>query len=109
MKTKDERILEVANELAQQNSIEEQGFLLDEMLNAYLHQGGGDCSSAHFLVIWLKKLLRVSHEDFFSYDNLLKIYSSTPKDSFENRLAAQVRDNLDNDPKWEMVKAIRKK
>lgn len=106
MKTKDERILEVVHEIARQDSLENQEFLLDHMLNSYLHQGDVDGSSAHNLVIWLKKLLKVTHEDFFSYENLLKVHSCIPQDSYENRIAAMIRDYLNNDPKWEIRKGL---
>lgn len=108
MKTKDERILEQVHEMTSQSSIEHKEEILDEMLISFLSNNYEDTSDAYFFVVQLKKLLHIAHENFFSYDNLLKIYSSVPRDSFENRLAAQVRDNLDNDPKWEMVKNMRK-
>lgn len=109
MKSRNERILDIANEIASQNSINNYESFLDEMLIGYLEGDSEDKASAYFFVTQIKVFLKISCEDFFSYEKLSEVNFTGPRDEFERNLKATIQDHLENHPKWSMIKRIREK
>jgi hypothetical protein len=106
MENRESKILEITNDIKLYNDYEFYEKLLDEMtLNLMLSEESEETKgSAYWMVVNLKKLLKVTCSDFFGYSNLSQISFSHPKTEFEQKLFDTIQNDLNNNPKWDFRK-----
>ncbi len=108
MENREKKILEIANDLKSYNDYEHYENLLDEMaLHLIQSEESEDIKgSAYWMVMNLKKLLKVICSDFFSYNNLSQIDFSNPKNEFEQKLFDTIQNDLMHNPRWDLRKSL---
>lgn len=108
MENREKKILEIANDIRSWGDYESYEKLLDEM-TLYLIQSEEPQEtkgSAYWMVMNLKKLLKVVCSDFFGYKNLSQIDFSCPKNEFEQKLFDTIQNDLKHNPRWDLRKSL---
>lgn len=108
MKKRDEKLLKLCNELASIYDYACFEELLDEMTLSLLQgqENEKTKADAYWMVVNLKKLLKVACNDFFGYDSLKEVFISQPKNDFEHKLAKLITEDLERSPRWEIKKRM---